>query len=67
MDQSTKNTFKFPFLNLWEEDNLSTKDTTTEFMLSPMHPLFVGFTVVQIKRIKGKWIESEPRWDRGGD
>jgi len=26
-------------------DNLSTEDTTTELILSPMHPLCGGFTV----------------------
>ena len=31
--------------NLWEEDNLSTKDKTSEVILSPMCPLFGGSTV----------------------
>jgi len=33
-------------LNLREEDNLSTKDTTAEFILSSKRPLFRGFTVL---------------------
>ena len=33
--------------NLREEDNLSTKDKTSEFILSPTCPLFGGFTVVE--------------------
>jgi len=32
-------------LNLQEEDNPFTKDTTAEFILSSMRPLFGGFTV----------------------
>jgi len=35
-------------MNLWEEENLSTKDTTAEFILSPVHTLFGGFTVSQL-------------------
>ena len=31
--------------NLREEDNLSTKDKTNKFILSPTCPLFRGFTV----------------------
>ena len=33
------------FLNLQEEDNLSTKDETPESTLSPMRPLLRGYTV----------------------
>ena len=33
---------------LREEDNLSTKDSIAEFILSSMHPLFRGFTVVYL-------------------
>ena len=49
-------------MNLWEEENLSTKDTTAEFILSPVHPLFGGFTIsaltLQIVRESGNIANS---------
>ena len=47
--QGPKNYFPYIFNtlhdNLREEDNLSTKDKTSEFILSPTCPLFRGSTV----------------------
>ena len=41
-------TLPIDIYNLREEDNLSTKDETTEFILFPMCPLFRGSTVYEI-------------------
>ena len=41
----------FSFLNLQEEDNLCTKDTTAEFKLVPKRPLFKDFTVCAFKTV----------------
>ena len=44
--QGPKNFFPIVLIHFEREDNLSTKDTTAEFILSPKCPLFRGSTAL---------------------